>query len=152
MNELNCEYVREIYPDVLRGTADANAIATVRAHLAGCADCRVEAELIERLYVAPVTVPAGLQERVLAGVRSAPAGRRFAARHVALAATVAAVLIGGPALLDSLRTPETPGGAAATISSGLGVVTVEAALVTGTGSLQDLTVEELEQLLGEIES
>lgn len=151
MTNLNCEYVREAYPDVLRGSAAVSTAAAVRHHIATCDECRAEAEMIARLQVAQPQVPAELHERIMAEVATRKRSRRFAPRHIALAATVAAALIGGPLLLNRLRAPEL----AAPVSAGnrgLGVVTVEAAMMTGTGSLQDLTVEELEQLLGEIES
>jgi len=151
MNNLNCEYVREVYPDVLRGTAPASTAAAVRHHLAGCGECRAEAELIARLQAALPPVPPGLHERIVADVATRKPARRFAPRHLALAATVAAALIGGPMLLDNLRTSQSAAPAHAG-TRGLGVITVEAAMMTGTSSLQDLTVEELELLLGEIES
>ena len=152
MNNLNCEYVREVYPDVLHGKVTAGTSATVRAHIAHCAGCREEAELIERLHRVQVTLPAGSHERVFARLAQQPRVR-WLPRYVALAAMLAAALMGGPVLLESLREPDGGSGSAApTAAAGLGVVTVEAAMVTGAVSLQDLTVEELEQLLGEIES
>ena len=150
MKTLNCEYVREIYPDVLNGKTDANTATSVRAHLAACPECRVEADLIEALFASRVEVPAGLHERVMGVVAAGPAPRRIAPRHLAMAATLAAALIGGSVLLNSQRSVGPAG--PARVESGLGVVTVEAAMVSGTGSLKDLSVEELEQLLGEIES
>jgi ABC-type glucose/galactose transport system permease subunit len=100
-----------------------------------------------------VVLPIGLQERVVAGVISAPRTRRSGGRQWAIAATVAATLIGGAVMWNVVRHPEAqPTVAVRNQENGLGVVSVEAAMVSGTGSLQDLTVEELEQLLGEIES
>ena len=151
MNTMNCEYVREVYADVLHGRAAAETVTAVRAHLAGCADCRDEIRLIEALHAATVTVPAGLHERVMGDVANSSPARGPAPRRWAMAATVAAALIGGTVLLNSDRSPVNPPAAAAE-DGGLGFVTVEAAMVSGTSSLQDLTVEELEQLLGEIES
>ena len=150
MKTLNCEYVREVYADVLHGKADTQVAAAVRAHLVGCAECRSEVALADAILAAAVAVPAGLHERVMREVSVAPRPRRFAPRHFAMAATVAAALIGGTLLLDSTRKPSPT--RAAESESGLGFITVEAAMMSGTGSLRDLTVEELEQLLGEIES
>jgi predicted anti-sigma-YlaC factor YlaD len=142
---LNCEYVRDVYADVLNNTADAATATAVRAHIARCDDCRAEAALIEELHRTIVTVPAGLHERIVGELRRPP--RRFELRHLAYAATVAAAVIGGSILLNQGARTE-PDLAA----EGLGFVTVEDAMVSGTSSLQDLTIEELEQLLGEIES
>lgn len=151
MNTVNCEYVREVFPDVLHGKADAELATVVRLHIAGCAECRAEAEVIAGLFGATVPVPAGLHERVIRAYQATSRARRIAPRHLAMAATVAAALIGGTLLIDSTRSPVvTP--VTTSQESGLGVVTVDAAMATGTGSLEDLTVEELEQLLGEIES
>jgi predicted anti-sigma-YlaC factor YlaD len=153
MTNLNCEYVREVYPDVLNGSANADTSSAVRTHLASCADCRAHAALLTQLHAALVDVPAGLHERVLAGVKAVPRARRLGTNHYVLAATLAAALIGGSLFLNRTRTAETPTAVAAQReATGLGVITVEAAMMTGTGSLQDLTVEELEQLLGEIDS
>jgi hypothetical protein len=146
MTNLNCEYVREVYPDVLNNTADTLTAAAVRAHLAGCGECREEAELLDLIHSDRVDVPAGLHERVMSGVQVDHLRRRPYVRHLALAATVAAAVIGGSILFESAE-PEPVRSV-----DGLGFVTVEAAMVSGASSLQDLTVEELEQLLGEIES
>jgi predicted anti-sigma-YlaC factor YlaD len=153
MMKLNCEYVREVYPDILNGRADAAATAAVYGHVTSCAECRAEAELLTQLHAVQVEVPVGLQERVLTAVHTPASGRGFGKRQLGLAAAVAAALIGGSILLEPTRSlgPHAPT-VAQTNSAGLGVVTVEAAMMSGTGSLQDLTVEELEQLLGEIES
>lgn len=145
MNNLNCEYVREVYPDVLNETADAATVTAVRAHIARCADCREEAAMLEQLYRLRVPVPAGLPERVVSQIKTNAKPRSWHGRNLALAATVAAAVIGGAILLD-------PGRSADPSSAGLGFVTVEDAMVSGTSSLRDLTVEELEVLLGEIES
>jgi hypothetical protein len=143
---LNCEYVRDVYPDVLNETADATTIAAVRAHTGRCAECREEVGVIEELHRAAVPVPGGLHERILNEL-SRPMPRRLGMRHLAYAATMAAAVIGGSILLDDSddSRPETE-------VEGLGFVSVEDAMVTGTSSLRDLTIEELEALLGEIES
>lgn len=142
---LNCEYVREIYPDVLNQTADASTVIAVRAHIARCAECRAEAALLEQLHGTAFAVPSGLPERIIGELtRAAP---RHRIRHFAYAATIAAAVIGGSILL-SQRDRAQP----AAEVEGLGFVSVEDAMVTGTSSLRDLTIEELEALLGEIES
>lgn len=143
---LNCEYVREVYPDVLNNTADAALKTAVRAHIARCADCRAEAALMDELHAVAVAVPSGLHERIVTGL-SRPSPRRFGLRHLAYAATLAAAVIGGSILLNPGE-PTQP----ADTTQGLGFVTVEDAMLTGTSSLRDLTIEELEALLGEIES
>lgn len=148
MNRLNCEYIRDVYPDTLNGTADASTIAAVRAHVAHCANCRAEVAVIEMVHRAQPAVPHGLHERVVSAYEPVATPRPSYRRHFMLAATMAAAIIGGSLMYQSGTEP-TPSVAPA---QGLGFVTVEAAMVSGTTSLQDLTVEELEQLLGEMES
>jgi hypothetical protein len=143
---LNCEYVRDVYPDVLNQSTDVATATAVRAHIARCADCREESALIEQLHGVAVPVPGGLHERIMSEL-SRPAPRRFGMRHLAYAATIAAAAIGGSILLGQ-RDDSQP----AAEVGGLGFVSVEDAMVTGTSSLSDLTIEELEALLGEIES
>src|SRR5688500_971702 len=128
MMNMNCEYVREMYPDVLNGTANAETAGAVRAHIAQCAECAAEAALLAQVHAAPIAVPAGLHERVLTALDGTSRARRtISKRHLGLAATVAAALIGGAILFDT--------GSSEPPSAGLGVVTVEAAMVSGTGSL-----------------
>ena len=100
------------------------------------------------VYAGPAQVPAGLHERVLHAHAQQAQRRPSYRRHLALAATVAAAVIGGSLLFQTqeVPVPDVP------VVQELGFVTVEDAMVSGTTSLQDLTVEELEQLLGEIES
>ena len=141
---MNCEYVRDVYPDVLNNKAEASIATAVRAHIARCAECREEAVLIEQLRGAVTQVPAGLHERITAEL-TRPV-RTFRLRNIAYAATVAAAIIGGSILLRPGKPAPLPD------AQGLGFVTVEDAMVSGTSSLRDLTIEELEVLLGEIES
>src|SRR5688572_15048236 len=95
---MNCEYVREVYPDVLNKKAEATIATAVRAHIARCAECREEAALMEQLHAAVVQVPAGLHERISVEL-TRPAARTFRLRNIAYAATVAVAIIGGSLLL-----------------------------------------------------
>ena len=155
MNNLNCEYVRDVYPDVLSGAADALVADVVRDHLATCADCREEAALIAALQHAPApVVPAGLHERVVQSTARPRARWRIHAGDVAMAATLAAALIGGGIYLQQQKQPlaDAPAPAAVRPAHSLGAVGVEDALMTGKSSLDDLSVEQLEKLLGEVQS
>ena len=153
MNELNCEYVRDVYPDALNGQADAALSAAVRAHVAQCADCREEAEAVAAIFAGSLLAPAHLHERVMNQYSAGESPRVGRMRYAALAATVAAALIGGSIWWNQTGNTDTQ---AVVVNEpaapDLGAVTVEAALVSGKQSLQDLSIEELEQLLGEIES
>ena len=100
-----CEQVREQLPDALAGTLRAEDAHTLFAHVAGCADCRAEAELLQVLRRhAPVT-PAGLQARIVA----ATAARRTPwmlgrGRPALLAAALTGALLGGAVLVHRATT------------------------------------------------
>ncbi|HET9440196.1 MAG TPA: zf-HC2 domain-containing protein [Longimicrobiales bacterium] len=153
MIKLNCEHVREVYPDLLHNRLDAETAELVRRHLAGCAECGAATALMTGIFEAPVAVPAELERRVLAHVHAQPAARQ-GSRHYLLAATIAAALLGGAVLMNRVQSMRSSGPVVHNDAGagGLGVISVDQAMVSGKVSLQDLTVEELEQLLGEIES
>lgn len=150
---MNCEAVRDAYPNVMNGAATPAVIESVRAHLSSCDECRAECALLDAIYAQPMMVPSGLHERIVAGVAHAPAPRRFRVSDIAMAATLAAALIGG-AVIQNRQSEETATApvAAASRPQTIGSVGVEDALLTGKASLDDLSVEQLEQLLGEIDS
>jgi anti-sigma factor RsiW len=100
---LDCTHARDLLIDDHRGRLDPAAIAALAAHLDGCDDCRhedaVERVLTEQLeqrlpqYAAPLALKRRLATQVSGAPRPAPAGRRV--WRWALAATAAALLIGG---------------------------------------------------------
>lgn len=148
MSSLNCEYIRDVYPDVLNGTLPEAQAFLVRRHIAWCAECRGEAALVDALRAAERPLPVGLHERIMAASRMRFS--RVRRSGLAMAATLAAVMIGG-ALLQR-DPPDQPQQQVRWNAAGLGFVGVEDAMLTGKGSIEDLSVEELEKLLGEIES
>ena len=154
MSHLSCEYVRDVYPDVMNGIADAALIQSVRAHIAECDDCRADVALLEALHAHQPSVPGSLHERVATAVAQRRGRQRFSRSNMAMAATLAAALIGGSVILQTQQRaagrPETTRQAEAPL--GVGFVGVEDAVLSGQGSLDDLSVEQLEKLLEEIES
>lgn len=154
MNDLNCEYVRDTYPDVLHGRADAALVQRVNAHLRQCDECRAEAAVLDALNREPVYVPNGLEERIAHAVRKPRARWPVSASSIGMAATLAAALIGGSIILNSQD--EEPAVPAANVrppaASSIGAVGVDAAMMSGKSSLEDLSVEQLEKLLGEMQS
>jgi anti-sigma factor RsiW len=153
MTNLNCEYVLDVYPDVLSGKADAALAQSVRAHIASCDECRADAAVIEAIRAQPMSVPAGLHERVLHAAAQPQPRWRIGRGELAMAATLAVALIGGAIIMQTqipsptINTPVT-----AQSPHSIGAVGVEDAMLTGKTSLDDLSVEQLEKLLGEIES
>jgi anti-sigma factor RsiW len=156
MMKLNCEYVRDVYPDVVNGTAEPSLELAVRAHLAECEECRAEAALVDALHAEQIVLPAGLHERV-ARAAVQPQRRAWHLRRsdIAMAATLAAALLGGGLYLqlqDDTPAPATANAVQHTPAHGLGSVGVEDAMISGKSSLDDLSIEQLEKLLGEVQS
>lgn len=142
MTNWNCDAVRDAYPEALHGRLDAVDEAQLRAHAAVCDECRSEIALLDALHATHAALPAELHERVLRSAEM-PRRMRFVPRPVlAIAATVAFALVGGSLLMQRPRAE----------MRAVGFVGVENAMLTGKASLDDFSVEELEQLLKEIES
>jgi anti-sigma factor RsiW len=85
----------------LDGECDAALAARVEAHVAACASCRREAELLRGsgallARLPGLAAPAGFEARVVAAARARPAGRvlRLRPRVAAAAAAVVAVAAG----------------------------------------------------------
>lgn len=151
MTDLNCEYVRDVYPDVLNGRVDGSAARLVYAHMAACDECRAEAALLEALHAQPAQAPpAGLHERIVLNAVRARSRRRWSRSDLAMAATLAAALIGGSVIMQGRRA-ET-GKRTVVSETAIGFVNVDGIMLSGKASLDDLSVEELETLLGEMES
>ena len=155
MTTTNCENVRDIYPDILHGAVDAATSARVRAHIASCDECAAECALLDALYAQPVVVPSGLEARVSQAVKRVKPMRWYIGRgQLAMAATLAFALIGGSAILQMQQREEVQSPAPTTVAPAphIGAVGVEDAMLSGKSSLDDLSVEQLKKLLGEIQS
>lgn len=148
MNELNCEYVRDMYPDLLSGKLETIHAQQVRAHVVSCDDCRAEIAILEMLHGQRVMAPAGLGTDVLTALARPHTRSARVPRHaLALAASVAIALVGGSVLL------QIPARTAAPVAvNAYGFVGVEDAMLSGKASLNDLSEAELELLLQEMES
>jgi anti-sigma factor RsiW len=150
---LNCEYVLDVYPDVLSGKADAALAQSVRTHIASCDECRADAAVIEAIRAQPTPLPAGLHERVLHAAAQPQSRWRIGRSELAMAATLAVALIGGAIIMQTqMPSPRVNAPVATQAPHSIGAVGVEDAMLSGKSSLEDLSVEQLEKLLGEIES
>ena len=154
MNEIRCEDVRDLLPELLSDQLDAVTSATLRAHIAQCTECAAEYAVASVVAESRLAVPGGLEQRVVA----AAAGRRvsyWTRGRMAAAASIAVALIGGSTWLSQLlptqRSVVTQPAVEAAAPGG-GFIGVDDAFVSGTSSLGDLTVEELKKLLVEMES
>lgn len=157
MTNTNCEYVRELYPDILHGRADAAMSARVRAHVASCDECLADTAVLDQLYARQIAVPAGLEARTITAVRNRRTPRWYVGKsELLMAATLAAALIGGSAIVqmhsDDVKNLRPTPAVQRSTPSGIGSVGVEEAMISGKSSLEDLSVEQLQKLLGEMES
>lgn len=88
--------MREALPELLHGRLDAHHAARVREHVAGCAECSAELELLERVRRAYMAAPAVDTARI---VQSLPARRRRTAGISLLRVAAAVVLLLGGGLV-----------------------------------------------------
>jgi anti-sigma factor RsiW len=152
---MTCETARELLPElsagVLAGGLDVALESALERHLERCASCAAEAEVVALVRAAAVVPPPGLEARVARAVRSGAVTRRplVAVRSLAVAATAAfALLTGGLLLRDFVGDDAEPGLAEVT----LGWPVVQDPILRAAPALHDLSVEELESLLAELES
>ena len=157
-----CEFYGDALVELARGELEPERRARVERHLEVCRDCRDGLAVVRAVLGAQAPVPHGLEARVRAAVsapepRLAPATRTrswggWRVWGLPLAAAAAlAVWLGGE-LLDPGVTGEPAGteGAAATYDP-YGAWPASDGLVAGEVVLSDLSVEELEALLEELE-
>jgi anti-sigma factor RsiW len=154
MSNLNCEYVRDVYPDALHGKMEPELAQRVREHVASCEECAAECALVATLHGHGEAVPSGLHERVLTALTQPKPRSVINPAYLAVAATVAVALIGGAILFDAERPSSSSQQKPPVARSALhvGAVGVDATMLSGKSSLEDLSVEQLEKLLGEMES
>ncbi|HEU4648491.1 MAG TPA: zf-HC2 domain-containing protein [Gemmatimonadales bacterium] len=156
---LDCDRVRDLLPDYAAGRLEPATVAAVEAHLRSCDECRGESAIIGLLARHPAPLPGGLEARVLAA--TAPRRRvPYVPASALLAASVAAALLGGVTILRHTRGPEAAppaAGAAAAGVDGRGLMmrlpgSADDGLAAGSASLDDLSEDELQSLLKELNS
>jgi anti-sigma factor RsiW len=159
MTGYDCNTVRDLIPAHVRNELLPHEAAAAASHLAGCNSCAEEAAVVKLVYAAQPLVPAGLEARVLLAVRRPAPRQPWAPGRLAVAATVAAALLGGGLVLERaglLRSWLDPSSAVVTLdateASTFSWAAAEDPLLHGSSALQQLSVEELELLLAELES
>ena len=112
MNECAELDIRELLPDLLHGKLDADARARVEAHVASCAECAEELEVLRTVKSAAVFIPAIDVDSVVRQIPpyraivpavQAPARSRLVSWLVA--ASLLIVVLGGGSLLMIQRQP-----------------------------------------------
>ena len=166
-----CEFYSDALVDLAAGTLEPERAERVEAHLATCSDCRSALAVIQAVRRAPTPVPEELEARLRAAVRddaSAPApavrlerrqspGPGWRWRPWALpAAVVAAVAVwlGGNRVLapDAPAADEAEMAEVDTEYPPYGAWPASNGMVAGDVVLSELSVEELEALLEEMDS
>ncbi|CAN5839089.1 hypothetical protein BH23GEM9_BH23GEM9_03290 [soil metagenome] len=158
MNRFDCDLTRDLIPLLIRGQLLPHDAAGAEQHLELCAECAAEAALVRTLAAAAPAVPGGLEARVLLAVRR-PAARTWAApSRLAMAATVAAAVLGGSVVFErwsSQTGPESGVGALVfddNIPQVMSWSVTQDPLLHGGSTLTQLSVEELELILQELDS
>jgi predicted anti-sigma-YlaC factor YlaD len=151
MMPLDCEIVRDMLPARQRDELPSHEAARIDGHLAACADCDVVAGIIGTLVRAPDPVPSHLEPRVLAAVM-APR-RRSVPAWAGIAATVTAALLGGWLVVQSTGAPETAGAGNVALEDAapMSWTVADDPLLRGGNTLQQLSVEQLELVLAELD-
>ncbi len=163
--------VRDMLPDLVAGRLDDMRVRRVEAHVEACADCAAELEVLRALTDARQTVPEGLEARIRSAIHEeldpgpdhAPEpvpeirlprrwSRFWSPWTAAIAATIVA-LVGGTLVLtdhgtNTLTEEEV---LALETSAPYGNFPGANGEVAGVATLDDLSDEELEQLLAEME-
>lgn len=149
-----CGRVRDHLPELVRGgLAEADA-AQVSTHVEACAECAAELRIVQALRAHEVAVPAALEDAVAGAVeRGRRQPRRVSRGRLAMAATVGFALVTA-SLLDrpSGEPPETDGAIAGDALTAPVWPAVDEPLMRDGPALYQLSVEELETLLEELES
>lgn len=163
MRNDECASVLPLLPEWIRGEAGDDEGRRVEAHVAGCADCAAEAELLRALRASRPEPPAELAARIKGGLRAAEARPGASpgwipwewSALVPRLAAVAAVLVLAASVL--LLPGEDGGDGAGDLGIELALDQVpevwlsEDGMVAGAPLLSDLTEEEMESLLEEME-
>lgn len=151
MTRITCERARDLIPDEPAGLSGAGSRQALEEHLAECAECRAEADVVRAVRRAVVPVPANLESRVLASAHGRATARWGTTGQLAMAATLAAAVLGGTLLFRGLEERSEPA-AEASPGEAATVPLLEDPLLRGGSVLGQLTEAELQILLERLES
>ncbi len=164
-----CEFYADALVELADGRLEPDRVERVEAHLADCGDCRAALDVIQAVRRSPAPVTEGLEARIRSAVRGegtsaeeraaptigverrggAPRWRPWALPLAAAAAV--AIWLGGSAILGPGDGTGAGAGEAVADYEPYGAWPASDGVVAGDLVLSDLTVEELETLLEEME-
>lgn len=166
-----CEFYADALVDLARGALEAERAERVEAHVATCEECREALDAIRAVQNARVAVPEGLEARIQAAVRGRGGATIRERTSVRLkprrpwrgwrpwalplaAAAVLAVWFGASELLSPVGGPEESGAGTEVAEAGYdpyGTWPASDGVVAGSVVLSELSLEELEALLEEMQ-
>ena len=171
---MNCEMTTDLLPDLASGALDHATAAALHAHIAACAGCAAEWRVVHSVRASAMAVPADLEAGIAAAVARASAqggsrggaaglrvgrGRASGSRvpRYAMAAAVACALFGGILAVQQLGDPASTGPAddpvaAPAIGSAPAFPVTTDPLVGNQSAVSELSAEQLEALLTEMDS
>lgn len=142
--------IRDLLPDLLHGRLDAGERAEVESHLRGCAECRVELELLRGMRSALRRAPAVNVERIVAEIPPyrAPVQRRPARSWGGwrIAAAVTLLAAGGTSVIVARNGDRKP----ATLA--VAPAPADRELALAGGSIAELDDSELSALIDDVGS
>jgi anti-sigma factor RsiW len=159
MSTVSCGNVQDLLPEHARGVLEPALAASLDAHLESCGACSTESALVSLLARHPAMPTTALEARIIGAVRTAPARRPqpWIARHAALAAALAGALLTGGLWLRQVtpdpaaeRQPQVSLVEEAVLNGALTWITEP--VLSGGPALHELSMDELEALLMELES
>jgi hypothetical protein len=142
-----CGAVRELLPDLAAGRLPAADGARIESHLARCADCRAELDLVLLLYTTRIEAPAGLLDRI---TRTSIARRPARTWWGISAAAIAALALGIGIVSDEAPTTGSDVPAFVREAEEGEIWLSDDGLVAGAPALDDLSDEALIELLDQL--
>jgi hypothetical protein len=153
---MNCESISDLLPDLASAALDDATSASLHAHITVCDECAAEWRIVQSVRADAMAVPADLEAGIAAAVSRMPHRRRSHMPYYAAAAAVAFALFGGILTVQRLGDPAS---IARTVESMPAAAGGEAAfpvvtdpLVGNQSAVSELTAEQLEALLTEMDS
>lgn len=150
MRDCSNAEMRDALPDLMHGRLADDRRATVQRHVDGCADCRAELALLERVR-GSVPVPAIDPARIVAALPAAPGRttRRVPAASTAWRVAAAVLLlVGSGTVLDRVSGPDGVPGPDTLVR----IANAAPAELSPGASIQDISDSELRALVDVIDT
>jgi anti-sigma factor RsiW len=155
--------IREALPELLHGRLDAAQAAKVRAHIASCAECASELELLERVQRIYSVAPA-VNTAAIVRALPRPRTRRTFSLGVLRAAAAIVVLLAGALVIRAAMsgsengkgsqvvvTQDTPAVKLQRDTQGVPIAREPRVLAMSLSELDDLDADEMESLMRALE-